>query len=57
MAVEYFSTELTLTPGETGTLFDSDGSAVVMHDGADDYISQPAGAAGSRILCGVIEKS
>ena len=37
-------------------LFDADGSAVVIHQGADDYQSNPAGAAGPRIACGVIRK-
>ena len=36
------------------TLFDADGAAIVIHDGPDDYASDPAGAAGSRIACGVI---
>jgi Cu-Zn family superoxide dismutase len=36
-------------------LFDEDGAAIVIHEGADDYASQPAGAAGPRIACGVIE--
>ncbi len=31
------------------------GHAVVLHEKADDMISQPAGNAGSRIACGVIE--
>jgi Cu-Zn family superoxide dismutase len=30
------------------------GRAVVVHEKADDYTSQPAGNAGSRIACGVI---
>lgn len=30
--------------------------AVVVHDGADDFTSQPSGAAGTRIGCGVIKK-
>lgn len=34
-------------------IFDADGTAVVVHEGADDYRSDPAGAAGSRIACGV----
>lgn len=34
-------------------LEDEDGSAFVMHDGADDYVSQPAGDAGARVACGV----
>ena len=37
-------------------LFDADGAAIVMHTGADDYKSDPAGAAGPRIACGVIER-
>ena len=37
-------------------LFDEDGAAIVIHDGPDDYASDPAGAAGPRIACGVIGK-
>nr|WP_274608912.1 superoxide dismutase family protein [Lamprobacter modestohalophilus] len=37
-------------------LFDRDGAALVIHKGADDYNSQPSGAAGPRIACGVIKK-
>jgi Cu-Zn family superoxide dismutase len=36
--------------------FDRDGAALVIHEGADDYHSQPSGAAGPRIACGVIEQ-
>ncbi|MBX7458898.1 superoxide dismutase family protein [Qipengyuania sp. 1NDH17] len=36
------------------TLFDADGTAVVIHEGADDYRSDPAGDAGSRVACGVL---
>lgn len=35
-------------------IFDADGTALVVHAGADDYRSDPAGDAGSRIACGVI---
>ena len=35
-------------------LFDADGTAVVIHAGPDDYISDPAGAAGPRVACGVL---
>ena len=38
------------------TLFDADGAAIVIHDGPDDYVSDPAGAAGPRIACGVITR-
>lgn len=32
-----------------------EGKSVVVHQGADDFSSQPSGAAGARIACGVIE--
>ncbi len=32
------------------------GKAVIVHDGVDDYTSQPSGAAGTRVGCGVIQK-
>lgn len=38
------------------SLFDADGAAIVLHAGPDDYKSDPAGAAGGRIACGVIAK-
>lgn len=31
------------------------GRSVIVHSGMDDYVSQPAGNAGSRIGCGVIQ--
>ena len=37
-------------------LLDKDGSAIVIHEGADDYKTDPAGHAGARIACGVITK-
>ncbi|MCA1750123.1 MAG: superoxide dismutase family protein [Sphingomonadales bacterium] len=40
--------------GGPAPLLDEDGSAVVIHAGADDYRSDPAGAAGSRIACGEV---
>ena len=35
-------------------LLDSDGASLVVHERADDYVSDPAGNAGARIACGVI---
>ena len=34
------------------------GKSIIVHKGADDFISQPSGAAGSRIACGgIIEEN
>ena len=47
------------SPGGTlhgaNALLDADGAAVVIHAQPDDYKSQPAGAAGDRIACGVVK--
>lgn len=43
----------TLGKGQ-GSLFQSEGTAVVIHSGADDHTSDPAGNAGKRMACGVI---
>lgn len=40
--------------GAVTPLLDADGAALMIHSGADDYQSQPAGDAGSRIACAVI---
>lgn len=40
----------------SNSVFDEDGSAIVIHAEADDHMSQPSGAAGDRIACGVINK-
>jgi Cu-Zn family superoxide dismutase len=52
--LEVLNASITLEKGKPNSLFDSDGSAVVIHGGKDDYKSDPAGNAGERIACGVI---
>jgi Cu-Zn family superoxide dismutase len=37
-------------------LFVGEGTAIVLHERGDDYVSDPAGNAGPRIACGVITK-
>lgn len=37
-------------------ILDDDGSAIVIHAGADDYKTNPSGDAGARIACGVVMK-
>lgn len=51
LTVEIFNSRL-----EVGdSLLDNDGAAIVIHEGADDYETDPAGDAGARIACGVIK--
>lgn len=47
---------ITLDDGPNG-LFDTDGSALVIHAGPDDNMSDPAGNSGPKVACGVITKS
>ena len=44
---------ITLEEGDT-SLFDGDGSALMIHEGADDYITDSSGDSGGRVACGVI---
>jgi superoxide dismutase, Cu-Zn family len=39
------------------TLFDADGSALVVHAAEDDQKTDPSGNSGARIACGVVTKS
>jgi Cu-Zn family superoxide dismutase len=56
LRVEVLAEAVSLTAGGSrASLFDGDGSAIVIHTGADDYASDPAGNAGPRIACGVVE--
>lgn len=55
VTVQHFVQGVSLQEDDTGFLLDNDGSAVIVHSGPDDYESQPAGGAGKRIACGVIE--
>src|SRR5262245_8160174 len=46
---------ITLGSGET-SIFDADGSAIVIHVTADDNVTDPTGNSGDRIACGVITR-
>ena len=41
--------------GALGEIFDADGTAVIVHAGADDYMTDPSGDAGGRVACGVLK--
>ena len=45
----------TLTPGPT-SIFDGNGSALVIHAAPDDLVTDPTGNSGARIACGVIRR-
>lgn len=46
---------VTLTEGPT-SLLDADGTALVIHQGPDDYRTDPSGNSGARIACGVVTR-
>ena len=54
LMVEILNGGVTLAKGKPNSVFDTDGSAIVIHAGIDDYKSDPTGNAGDRIACGVI---
>lgn len=53
---ETIDTLVTLKPGKKNSLFQPGGTSLVIHEGPDDYLTNPAGNAGPRIACGVITK-
>ncbi len=50
--VDAVSTGVSLAAGEPN---DARGKAIVLHEKADDYATQPSGNSGARIACGVIQ--
>ncbi len=55
LTVEIMNDAITLEKGKPNSVFDTDGSAVIIHAGKDDYRSDPTGEAGGRVACGVIQ--
>lgn len=52
--LEFTSKNITLQKEMVNSIFDQDGSSIVIHEKADDYVTDPAGNSGARIACGVI---
>jgi superoxide dismutase, Cu-Zn family len=50
---EIMASGVTLKEGKN-TLYQREGTAIIVHEKADDGMSEPAGEAGKRIACGVI---
>lgn len=57
VATTFHSNLFTLEDGESNSILDANGSAIVIHEKADDHVTNPTGNSGSRIACGVIEKN
>lgn len=53
--MRFKTNEVSLEKGKDISLFDDDGSSIIIHANADDYKTNPAGNSGDRIACGVIE--
>jgi Cu-Zn family superoxide dismutase len=49
------SDRATLSEGPT-SVFDTNGSAIVIHASPDDQVTDPTGNSGARVACGVIEQ-
>jgi Cu-Zn family superoxide dismutase len=49
------TSDFTLGPGPT-SVFDEDGTAIIIHAGQDDLTSPPSGNSGPRFACGVVAK-
>jgi Cu-Zn family superoxide dismutase len=55
LTFEVLDRDVSLKAG-ANNLLDADGSAIVIHEKGDDYKSDPAGNAGSRVICGIVTK-
>jgi Cu-Zn family superoxide dismutase len=55
-SVDLTNPRVTLDVNAGSGVFDADGTAIVVHAGADDQKSDPSGNSGARIACGVIER-
>ena len=51
--VEVLNAAVTLEKGKPNSLIREGGTSIVVHEGKDDYKSDPAGDAGGRAACGV----
>ena len=50
------SAVVTLQPGKPNSLLKEGGTSLIIHEKADDYVTDPSGNSGGRIACGKIQK-
>ena len=53
--MEAYTTLVSIGNGDHN-LLDADGSTIIIHEKADDHITQPIGGAGPRLACGIIKQ-
>jgi superoxide dismutase, Cu-Zn family len=53
--LEITTPNVTLEKGKSNSLLDEDGSAIIIHEKKDDYVTDPSGNSGNRIACGIIK--
>jgi Cu-Zn family superoxide dismutase len=54
--VELLARDVRLSESSGTGLLDGDGSALVVHEKADDHKTDPAGNSGARIACGIVTR-
>ena len=51
----FVTSDVTLDPSKPNSVFANGGTALMVHEKADDMMTDPTGSAGGRIACGVIK--
>ena len=54
-SAKWLLTAVTLQPGVPNSLLTNGGTAIIVHEKADDMKTDPSGASGNRIACGLIQ--
>src|SRR5580698_5819365 len=54
VSTSFWNKDVTLDPAAANSVFANGGTAIIIHEKADDMMTDPTGNAGGRIACGVI---